>query len=162
MRKNPYRGGSRWNLNRVSCNLATVVKIQKIALVSLAALWLSGCAWSNNDSVAFTGDRGIGPQTFPPNYRSEILALLRTYINDPRGIRDATIAEPFEKEVGGRQRYVVCLRYNARDTGGSYKGVKERLALFVDARLDRIIEKPDDLCEGARYAAFPELEKLSR
>jgi hypothetical protein len=141
------------------CNLATVARWLPISLLGLA---LSGCAWSNNDSVAYTGDRGIGPQPFPQNHRSEILALLKTYINDPRNIRDASIAEPFQKDVGGRQRYIVCLRYNARDNAGAYHGVKERFVLFVDGRLDRIVERPDDLCDGARYAPFPELEKLTR
>jgi hypothetical protein len=34
--------------------------------------------------------------------------------------------------------------------------------VYVDARLDRMIEKVDDICAGAVYAPFPELEKLTR
>ena len=99
---------------------------------------------------------------YPANYRPELLALLKTYLNDPRGVREAMIAEPVQRKVGGRQRYVACLRFNARESDGGYRGVKERGAMFVDGRLDRLIEKPEDLCAGATYAPFPEMEKLSR
>jgi hypothetical protein len=34
--------------------------------------------------------------------------------------------------------------------------------VYVDARLDRMIEKAGDVCAGAAYAPFPELEKLTR
>ena len=92
---------------------------------------------------------------------SELLALLRTYLNDPTGIRDAGISEPAQKEVGGRRRYVVCVRFNAR-SAGRYAGVKERAGMYVDGRLDRIIDETEDLCKGVTYAAFPEMEKLTR
>ncbi|MFX8565812.1 hypothetical protein ABTL91_19835, partial [Acinetobacter baumannii] len=66
-----------------------------------------------------------------------------------------------QKEVGGRRRYVVCVRFNAR-SAGRYTGVKERAGMYVDGRLDRIMEATEDLCKGVSYAAFPELEKLTR
>ncbi len=88
--------------------------------------------------------------------------MLRTYLNNPSGIRDATVAEPVQREFGGHTRYAVCVRFNARESDGGYKGAKERAALFVNGRLDRLIEKPEDLCKGVTYAPFPELEKLTR
>jgi hypothetical protein len=57
---------------------------------------------------------------------------------------------------------VVCLRYNAKDTDGSYPGVRERAILFVDARLDRIVEDASEPCAGAAYAPFPELQTMTR
>jgi hypothetical protein len=33
--------------------------------------------------------------------------------------------------------------------------------VYIDGRLDRMIEEVDDICEGATYAAFPEMEKLA-
>ena len=141
----------------MSCNLATAARI---ALFLLAASALGGCAFGGPaDTVA---DRGMAIQPAPQNARAEILSFLRTYLNDPRGIRDAGIAEPMPRDVNGKQRYVACVRYNARDTSGAYGGTRERGALFIDGRFDRIIEKPEDLCEGVRYAPFPELEKLTR
>jgi hypothetical protein len=129
----------------------------------LLALGVAGCAWTGgNDSLSYTADRGVDDQKFPANYRPELLALLRTYLNDPRGVREAAIAQPAQREVGGRRRYVVCVRFNARDAAGGYAGVKERAGMYIDGRLDRIIEETEDLCKGVTYAAFPEMEKLTR
>jgi len=142
-------------LNAVSCKLAT---LRNFGFALLAAVALSGCA--STDNVSYSSDNSEQP--YPPNYRTEILAFLRTYLNEPRGVKEAAIAEPVQRKIGGRMRYVACLRYNARETDGSYRGAKERGVLFIDGRLDRIIEKPEDACAGATYAPFPELEKLTR
>lgn len=144
----------------MSCNLVTQARGFTILLM---AACLAGCAWSGgSDSVSYTADRGVENQPYPVNYRPELLALLRSYLNDPRGVRDAVIAEPLQRKVGGRLRYVVCLRFNARGTDGRYAGVKERAAMYVDGRIDRIIDEIDDICAGVTYAGFPEMEKLTR
>ncbi|CAN5278767.1 hypothetical protein BH10PSE10_BH10PSE10_24050 [soil metagenome] len=143
------------------CKLVTYARNTAIVLL---ALGVAGCAWvtgSNND-LSYTSDRGVENQPFPTNYRTELLAFLRTYLNDPRGVREAAIAQPAQKTVGGRLRYVVCLRFNARGTDGSYAGVKQRGAMYIDGRFDRMIEDAGELCEGASYASFPEMEKLTR
>ena len=72
---------------------------------------LAGCA--STDNLSFSSDNNV-PQTVPVNYRPEVLAFLRTYLNDPRGVREAMIAEPALRKVGGRDRYVACLKFNAR------------------------------------------------
>jgi hypothetical protein len=87
---------------------------------------------------------------------------MKTYLNNPVGVRDAAMAEPVQRTVGGRLRYVSCLRYNAKDTDGSYRGQRERAILYVDARLDRIVEDAGEICAGAAYAPFPGLENLTR
>lgn len=144
----------------MSCNLVTCGK--RAGVLLLAAL-LAGCAWAGgNDNLSYTADRGVENQPYPATYRPQLLAFLRTYLNDPRGVREAAIAEPAQRKVGGRLRYVVCMRFNARGTDGVYAGVKERAAMYVDGRLDRMIEEVEDLCTGATYAAFPEMEKLTR
>jgi hypothetical protein len=145
----------------MSCNSVTYGK--QIGVLLLAAA-LAGCAWAGggNDGLSYTADRGIENQPYPTNYRSELQAFLRTYINDPQGVRDAGIAEPAQRKVGGRLRYVTCLRYSTRKGDGSYTPPKERAVLYVDGRLDRMIEEVDDICAGATYAAFPEMEKLGR
>jgi hypothetical protein len=129
----------------------------------LLPIVLSACAASDDSKpITFTEDRGVSNQPFPNNYRAELLAFLRTYLNNPVGVRDAVIAEPAQRVVGGRQRYVVCLRYSARDSDGGYREPRERAVLFVDGRLDRIIENGLEPCTGAVYAPFPELEKMTR
>src|SRR6185437_15237462 len=97
---------------------------------------LAACASSGEPGdVVYTSDRGVANQPFPTDYRAQLLAFFRTYLNNPVGVRDAAIAEPVQRTVGGRQRYVTCLRYNARELDGSYRGVVERAVVFVDARL---------------------------
>jgi len=145
---------------RMRCKLVTYARR---AAILLFALGVAGCAWTGgNDSLSYTADRGVEEQVYPKNYRPELLAFLRTYLNDPRGVREAVIAEPAQKKVGGRLRYVVCVRFNARGTDGGYAGVKQRAAMYIDGRFDRMIEEADELCEGTTYAAFPEMEKLTR
>ncbi|NPV19557.1 hypothetical protein [Bradyrhizobium aeschynomenes] len=133
-------------------------------------LLLAGCASGgpaafvseDNRSISYTGDRGVSGQPFPANYRSEVLAYLRTYLNNPVGVRDGVMAEPVQRTVGGRLRYVSCLRYAARDSDGSYPPAKDRAAIYVDGRFDRLIEDAGELCAGSTYAPFPELASLTR
>ena len=71
-------------------------------------------------------------------------------------------SEPVQRTVGGRLRYVGCIRYAPREANGSYREPREQAVVCVDARLDRMLENPGEACAGATYAAFPELEKLTR
>lgn len=124
---------------------------------------LTACAGSQDvRSISFTDDRGVSDQPFPSNYRSEILAFMRTYLNNPVGVREAAMADPVQRTVGGRLRYVSCLRYTAREVDGTTRGVGERAVIYIDGRLDRLVENASELCAGSAYAAFPELEKLVR
>ena len=129
----------------------------------LLPMALSACAASDDGKpITFTDDRGVSNQPFPNNFRAEVLAFLKTYLNNPVGVRDAVMAEPVQRTVGGRLRYVVCLRYSPRESDGGYREPRERAVLFVDGRLDRIIENGLEPCIGAVYAPFPELEKMTR
>jgi hypothetical protein len=66
------------------------------------------------------------------------------------------------RTVGGRLRYVTCLRFTPRESDGSYREVRERAILYVNGRLDRMVENASDVCAGAVYTPFPELTKLTR
>ena len=141
-----------------------MAKFSPRAAVVLLPLVLTACLSSGEESrtISATDDRGYSNQPFPSNYKNEILAFMRTYLNNPVGIRDAMMAEPVQRTVGGRLRYVSCLRYTERRSDGRYSEPRERAVVYVDARLDRVMENPGDACAGATYAAFPELEKLAR
>ena len=129
----------------------------------LLPVMLAACAAVDETKpITFTEDRGVSSQPFPKNYRTEVLSFLRTYLNNPVGVRDAVMAEPVERVIGGRQRYVVCLRFSARESDDGYREPRERGILFVDGRLDRIIENAAEPCAGLAYAPFPELEKMTR
>jgi hypothetical protein len=136
----------------------------KRAAIVLLPLLLAACAGNDDGkSITYTDDRGVANQPFPSNYRAEVLSFMKTYLNNPVGVKEAFMAEPVQRTVGGRLRYVSCVRYNARDTTSSnYLGVRERAILYVDARLDRVVEDASEICAGAAYAPFPEMEKLTR
>jgi len=87
---------------------------------------------------------------------------MKTYLNNPVGVRDAAMADPVMRDVNGKMRYVTCLRYSARESDGSYREPRERAVLFVNGRLDRMIEKSGELCSGVALTPFPELEKMTR
>jgi hypothetical protein len=124
---------------------------------------LAACAGGEDRDAVFNFDSGGNAnQPFPDNYRPELLAFMRTYLNNPVGIHGAMMADPVQRTVGGRMRYVSCLRFAPRESDGSYREPRERAILYVNGRLDRVAENAGELCAGAVYAPFPELEKLTR
>ena len=141
-----------------------LIRLSPRAAIVLLPLVLSACLSSGEESrnISFTDDRGYSNQPYPSNYKGEILAFMRTYLNNPAGVHEAMMAEPVQRTIGGRLRYVTCLRYAVRESDGRYREPRERAVVYVDARLDRLLENPGDACTGATYAAFPELEKLTR
>ncbi len=133
------------------------------AAILLLPVALAGCADSGDGRIiSYTGDRGVADQPFPANYHAEILSFMRSYLNNPVGVHDAAMAEPMQRTVGGRLRYVSCLRFTPRESDGSYGLMQQRAVVYVDGRLDHVVEKPADVCAGAVYAPFPDLEKLTR
>src|SRR5437763_7116907 len=140
--------------------LGTTAKIAAILLLPIA---LAACAGSDEGKpITYTDDRAVANQPFPNNYRAEVLAFMKTYLNNPVGVRDAAMAEPVQRVVGGRLRYVSCLRYTPREADGSYREPRERGILYVDGRLDRLVENASEPCAGAVYAPFPELQTMTR
>lgn len=128
-------------------------------LTALVVLGVAGC----NAEWMKTYERAKEANTTSPvNHRADIVAFMRTYLNDPSGIRDAAASEPELKAFDGNNRYVVCLRYNARKSGGQYAGPRDSLVLFLDGRLDRIVDNAREFCRNAAYKPFPELERLTR
>ncbi|MBR1154204.1 hypothetical protein [Bradyrhizobium sp. JYMT SZCCT0428] len=135
----------------------------KFAAILLLPIVLAACAGSDEGrSITYTDDRGVSNQPFPNNYKGEILSFMKTYLNNPVGVRNAAMAEPIQRVVGGRLRYVSCLRFSPRDSDGNYAEPRERAILYVDGRLDRIIENASEPCAGAVYAPFPDMEKMTR
>ena len=138
-------------------------RLARCAVILGLPLALAACFGSDGDRPTLMGGtQAGGPQPFPDNFRSETLALMRTYLNNPVGVRDAGMAEPVQREVGGRQFYVSCLRFTPRESDGSYKALRERAVVFVNGRADRVVDRTNELCAGAVYAPFPELEKMTR
>src|SRR5690242_5164501 len=88
--------------------------LRPCAALSLAAA-LMGCAsYSTEPSPEQQRAAWETRNIYPQNYKSEILAYMRNYLNDPKNVRDAQVAEPQLKPMGLGNRYVGCLRYALR------------------------------------------------
>lgn len=127
------------------------------AAVVCVALGLGACGGVHNQ-----GSVAADPNIAPVNYKADIQAFLRTYLNDPTGIRGAFISEPALMQIGGVQRYASCLKFSARKSGGDYEGSKDRVVLFLAGRLDTMVTAKSDQCAKAVYQPFPEIERLTR
>jgi hypothetical protein len=101
-----------------------------------------------------------GINVYPTNYKSEILAAMHAYLNNPTGIRDAAISEPTIKSFGTVNRYVACLRFTPKKNVSEYGAPREIAAVFLGGRLDRFVDLPKTECTGVTYATFPELQNL--
>jgi hypothetical protein len=77
----------------------------------------------------------------------------------PLGLGDGN---PFDSGGSKRERYVVCVRYNAKDRDGRYTGAKQGMAIYFRGRFDGFSGEPHGTCDQAEYKPFPELEKLGR
>ena len=126
--------------------------MRKLALLLSFALGACG-----HDVVPATDD---GLNVFPTNYKSDILAAMHAYLNNPTGIRDAAISEPALKSSGSITRYIACLRFTAKKNASEYGSTREIAAVFMGGRLDRFVDLPKTECTGVTYAAFPELQNL--
>jgi hypothetical protein len=104
----------------------------------------------------------VDPNKYPIEYKNELLKFLRTDLRDPSGVRGAFITDPTLTQFGNDNRYAVCLRYNARDSGGQYEGSKERIAIFYGAQINQIRDATKEECGTAVYRPFPELEAMKR
>lgn len=139
-----------------------LVRPARLLAILLLPLALAACFGSDESGPpSFMEDSSV-PQPFPDNYRTELLAFMKTYLNNPVGVRNATMADPVQRTVGGRVRYVACLRFSEPQSDGTYREPRERAVLFINGRLDRVLPSAADVCAGANYAPFPDLEKLTR
>jgi hypothetical protein len=136
-----------------------LAKAGRLLGVILVAAPLGACG---HHHPVVEGDSTVN--TYPANYKADILSAMHAYLDDPTGIRDAAISDPTIKPVGNTTRYTACLKFNGKRNGGKdYAGSKEIAAVFQVGRFDRFIDTAKDtkdICAGVSYAPFPELEKL--
>jgi hypothetical protein len=134
-------------------------------LALLAALACASCTTEVGPSPAELKASWEAQNIFPQGYKQDLLAYMRTYLNDPTRIRDTAVSAPVLKDFGQGQRYMACVRFNARNDEGKYSGTKEGVAIYVSGKLDRFVDTPREtreICKDAAYAPFPELAALKR
>jgi len=130
-------------------------------LILFLAIGLAGCAGAEGPSA----ESIQAALTFPANYKTELLAHLRTFLNDPSNVRSAYVSLPTLERLGGVERYINCVRFDAKSTTGGYRGSRDHLASYFNGKLEQFVElraEASDRCKSADYQPFPELEKLSR
>ena len=96
-----------------------------LLMAVLVAVALGGCV-TTGPSASELKARWDAANVFPQGYRQDLLAFLRTYLNDPSHVRSASVSQPQLKYIGPGDRYVACVRYNARNSDGKYRRIKRR------------------------------------
>jgi hypothetical protein len=122
-------------------------------LLAALAVALAACA-------ADRKTENVDPNIFPANYKQEVLDTLSNTLNDQANVRDAFITDPTLAPVGQEQRYIICVRYNARNLLQQYAGSKDRIGYFYGGHLTQLVEATPEQCGKAPYKPFPELEHL--
>lgn len=137
-----------------------------LTAVTGLGLALAGCTTDVGPSDAELKARWEAQNVFPNTYKNDLLAFLRTYLNDPEHVRAAQASQPLLKTVGQGERYVVCVRFRERKNGGAYGPPKDGAATYVSAKLDRFFDAPPAevkaICKDVPLEPFPELEQLKR
>src|SRR6185437_12139920 len=80
------------------------------------------------------------PNAFPADYKNEILLTMTNMLVDPTNIRDAFITDPILRQVGTQQRYIACVRSDARNASKHYEGSKDRIAYFYGGHLNQLVD----------------------
>jgi hypothetical protein len=139
----------------------------------LIGVAVAGCA----DRYAVEAQRRtIESQNIPPQHpKADLLAFMRTYLNNPENLRSAAMSDPQKLIVEQTERYAACLRFDAKNSAGRYLGVRDHLAVFMSGKFDRLIDLGRgsegggethralrEFCATAAYQPFPELEQLRR
>jgi hypothetical protein len=131
-------------------------------------IMLAGCGTSGEPTQADLRATWEGRNVAPVNYKADILAYMRTYLNDPSGVRNAAVSAPARKVIPGdpADRFTSCVRYTAKTSTGQYGAQKTGFAVYANGKLDRFIETPvlvvREVCREAAFAPFPELQQLKR
>ena len=123
-------------------------------LLLALALLLGGCAKHSRAEIEAEDEAALN--TFPNNYRSQVLRFLRTSMNDPK-FRDASISEPALKPIsGGVSRYVVCVRFT--DQGGTevHQHIDDKLAIFFHGNVNQLIDADANQCGAVTYKPLVE------
>ena len=124
----------------------------------LLSLALAGCEYLTPGKVPEPPP--LNPTLYPAKYRSEIADFMRTYLNNPTKVKDATIGQPVLKPVAGQPHYVTCVRYNPRDAANHYEGERTSFVVFLGGNVAQFLPGDPEVCGGLTYQRYPEIESM--
>ena len=131
----------------------------RTAVTSVAiAIALTGCGLFDKK----TDGPPVEVNQVPPNYRTNMVEFLKGHLNDPVGVRNASITEPTLQPVGVDTRYVVCVRFDAKDGYGLYTGPTDHIGIYFAGKLTQFLPASGEQCRNANYQRFPELEQIKK
>src|SRR5262245_25525091 len=96
----------------VALKIVTSRAIPPLVLMQLAAV-VVGCS-----EIGFgrQTEKTVDPNTFPENYKKDVLGYVQAHPADFINTRDASISAPALKAFAMESRYFVCLQANALDS----------------------------------------------
>ena len=101
----------------------------------------------------------------PPNYKQDLLAFLRTYLNDPTHVRDAACrSRRSRRSAPASVTSLACATMRAT-SDGKYAGVKDGAAIYVSGKLDRFLDGQGGAASFARTRLtrrFPNWQQAAR
>jgi hypothetical protein len=125
--------------------------VARCGMTALLVITLCACASEK--------PKPIEENIYPADYRTQIVDRLRLLLDNPNNILDAYVAEPVLKTPQGTPRYIACVRFNAKDRSGNYRGSKDMAAYFFAGKINQIVDASAELCGGAFFQPFPELQR---
>jgi hypothetical protein len=125
-------------------------------ILSLAAMALAGCSAGNS---IFGGPKQGKPvptvdaNLYPPNYRAQIVIMMRKLLSNRADYQNAMIAPPALKPVpdSPNLHYVVCLQFNDRTEH------RDKVVIYLGGEPQQYVDATPQECDGAPYGPFPEL-----
>src|SRR4029079_6668264 len=127
--------------------------VANLCLLPVFAAALLACSAGKNEPEE-------NPNIFPADYKNEILNTLTSALDNPTNVRDAYIGEPTLRAADKDERYIICMKFDARDAANRYTGSKDRIGYFYGGHLNQLVEATNGQCRNAVYKPFPELEHL--
>jgi hypothetical protein len=124
----------------------------------LAAIALAGC--SGGSGLNLGGPKKKEPDvivdsnTYPANYRRQIVVMLQTLLTNRADFIGTLIAPPTLKPVADSSypHYVVCLQFNDPE------GPKTKVVIYLGGEPQQYIDATPEQCAGAAYQPFTELQ----
>jgi hypothetical protein len=116
-------------------------------LVSLVVA-LAGCS-----GIEFgrPEQKPVDPNVYPTNYKTDLVAYVKTHPAEMLNARGAYISAPALKQVGSESRYFVCLRVDGQDWR------QEKMVIFYSGGINQFVDATSEHCGAAAYQSFPEL-----